>query len=42
MCESVKVRSECGEGGNGVVIVALPDGVYTWVKLRATNNGEGV
>ena len=27
-------------GGNGSVMVDIPDGVDTWVKLRATNNGE--
>ena len=28
--------------GNGVVTVALPNGVDACVKLRATNNGECV
>ena len=26
--------------GNGSVTVDIPDGVDTWVKLRAINNGE--
>ena len=25
-----------------MVTVTLPDGVDAWVKLRATNNGDGV
>ena len=29
-----------GTSGNGMVTVDIPDGVDTWVKLRATNNGE--
>ena len=29
-----------GTSGNGTVMVDIPNGVDTWVKLRATNNGE--
>ena len=29
-----------GTAGNGIVTVVIPDGVDTWVKLRATNNGS--
>ena len=29
-----------GTAGNGMVTVDIPDGVDTWIKLRATNNGQ--
>ena len=29
-------------GGSGLVTVVIPDGVPSWVKLRAINNGKEV